>query len=559
MKAMDTGLNKFNNNMISNFTKKPKNNLSLYRTVTLAFALIMLSISANAQYCNSGFFSSGCSAFGDQIDGFTTSGGSTNISNTNSGCSSGSYSYVSSQTHTTVPSGTVNFTINNNPNYGEYYNIFVDWNQDGDFFDAGETVYTAYINYSANGTGSFSVPSSATPGLTRLRVFANYGGYATNACTGGTWGEVEDYDFYIVSNCNAPASVTTTLIASMSVDFNWTPVTNSQGYQYAITTTGNPPQTGTATTNTSATIKGLTPSTLYYLHVRNMCTGYGSVWTTIQFTTLPPCVVAPSGINVPYVDSNSANVSWPTVGTGLEYDYIVQLDTTAPDTNSNIKTTTSNQIGLSALEAGKTYYFFLRVRCQGNDTSGWILDSLYVPFPCRAPNVMFSDINSNRAVAYWDAPITATSYEILNSSSMTTPTTGIPTVQQSYLFSYLDEGKVYYMYAKSYCDDKGIKSESPWATFLYSTWALDVNDLDVNNQMSVYPNPVDRQMTVDIQGQVGENASLHIMDVTGRVLSVHSISSGRKAHINVEQLQPGMYILQFSDNDRKEQVKFNKF
>jgi len=534
--------------------------VNLSKGISLMFALLLLSFTSNAQYCNSGFFSSGCAAFGDQINGFSTTGGTTNISNLNSGCSSGSYGYFSSQIYTGIPSGTVNFTIVNNPSYGEYYNIFVDWNQDGDFFDAGETVYANYLSSNQTVSGTFNIPTSATPGLTRLRVFANYGSYATSACQGSTWGEVEDYDFYIAGNCNAVASITTTLIGSMAVDFTWTPVANSFGYDYAVTTTPNAPQTGTTTTNTSATITGLTPSTLYYLHVRNKCSSYPSVWTTINFNTLPPCVIAnPPGITVPYVDSNSATVAWQAVGTGIEYDYIVREDTVVPSSSATPTTITTNQINLTALESGKTYFFFLRVRCIGNDTSNWIMDSIYVPIPCHAPDVKINDLSTNRAVAYWDTPLTAKSYEIINSSSMISyPVSGIPLIHNSYLFSFLDDAKVYYLYSKSYCQDRDIKTESPWATIEYRTWGLDVDDVSFEaGLMNVYPNPVENQMTVNIRKGIGENSIINILDITGRVLNTLTVTD-QKTTVDVSDLQPGTYMLQYVDGNRREQVKFTK-
>ncbi|MCX7769404.1 MAG: GEVED domain-containing protein, partial [Flavobacteriales bacterium] len=57
-------------------------------------------------------------------------------------------------------------------NFGNGVQIYVDWNQDGDFLDAGEQVYNQPV--AATGphtkTGSFTVPLTATLGTTRMRV-----------------------------------------------------------------------------------------------------------------------------------------------------------------------------------------------------------------------------------------------------------------------------------------------------------------------------------------------------------------------------------------------------
>ncbi|MCU0285994.1 MAG: M28 family peptidase [Acidobacteria bacterium] len=74
--------------------------------------------------------------------------------------------------------------------YTEYWRIFVDYNKDGDFADTGETAFSK--SGSSAVTGSFTIPSTASTGNTRMRVTMRYGSYATS-CGSFTYGEVEDY------------------------------------------------------------------------------------------------------------------------------------------------------------------------------------------------------------------------------------------------------------------------------------------------------------------------------------------------------------------------------
>ncbi|MFC2140880.1 C25 family cysteine peptidase [Acidobacteriota bacterium] len=74
--------------------------------------------------------------------------------------------------------------------YTEYWKIWIDYNKDGDFSDSGEEVFAK--TGSAAVTGSFTVPTSASSGATRMRVIMKYSGYAA-ACGTFTYGEVEDY------------------------------------------------------------------------------------------------------------------------------------------------------------------------------------------------------------------------------------------------------------------------------------------------------------------------------------------------------------------------------
>lgn len=75
--------------------------------------------------------------------------------------------------------------------YREYWRVFIDYNQDGDFTDAGESLG------GGSGTGSvkksFTVPSTAKSGATRMRIIMHYGSARTNTCGSYTDGEVEDY------------------------------------------------------------------------------------------------------------------------------------------------------------------------------------------------------------------------------------------------------------------------------------------------------------------------------------------------------------------------------
>jgi PKD repeat protein len=79
--------------------------------------------------------------------------------------------------------------------YTEYWKIWIDWNGDGDFADSGEEVFSG--SGSSTVTGSFTVPTSAATGSTRMRVIMKYGGYASY-CGTFTYGEVEDYTVNIL-------------------------------------------------------------------------------------------------------------------------------------------------------------------------------------------------------------------------------------------------------------------------------------------------------------------------------------------------------------------------
>ena len=81
---------------------------------------------------------------------------------------------------------------------GEGYAVFIDYNQNGVFTDAGETVFTKAASTATPATGSFTVPATATLGATRMRVSMKYSGVPTS-CEAFSYGQVEDYTINITS------------------------------------------------------------------------------------------------------------------------------------------------------------------------------------------------------------------------------------------------------------------------------------------------------------------------------------------------------------------------
>lgn len=92
--------------------------------------------------------------------------------------------------------------------FNEVFRVWIDYNQNGSFGDAGENVYASGTTTAAV-TGTFTVPASATLGSTRMRVSMKFSS-AAQACTNPfNYGEAEDYCVEIIehdsSNTNSIA------------------------------------------------------------------------------------------------------------------------------------------------------------------------------------------------------------------------------------------------------------------------------------------------------------------------------------------------------------------
>lgn len=76
--------------------------------------------------------------------------------------------------------------------YNEGYAVYIDLNNDGDFSDAGEQVFTKAASPMSPITGNITIPTDATSGQLRMRVAMRYNGVPT-ACGTIARGQIEDY------------------------------------------------------------------------------------------------------------------------------------------------------------------------------------------------------------------------------------------------------------------------------------------------------------------------------------------------------------------------------
>ncbi len=81
--------------------------------------------------------------------------------------------------------------------YQMYWKGWIDYNNDGDFADAGEQILQKVTSTSAIFNKNINIPLTATTGLLRMRISCKYGAYPTS-CETFSNGEVEDYTINIL-------------------------------------------------------------------------------------------------------------------------------------------------------------------------------------------------------------------------------------------------------------------------------------------------------------------------------------------------------------------------
>ena len=104
---------------------------------------------------------------------------------------------------TVTPGSTYEFTgtISNPPFDQDQIIVWIDYNRDGDFEDSGEQVYLSPVGVGPHST-NIVIPSTASPGFTRMRVRLHDSGLGPNTTPCGTsdYGQVEDYSIMITSD-----------------------------------------------------------------------------------------------------------------------------------------------------------------------------------------------------------------------------------------------------------------------------------------------------------------------------------------------------------------------
>jgi len=178
----------------------------IYKSFIAAILFLLTASQLSAQTWCVPTYSVTCATYNMYINNFSTSGiSSPQVTNLSTGCSSSnSYTYYPGMTSAGLPGATIGFTYSTGVTYQTNWRIWVDWDHSGTFNATDEMMYYAStVNPNITVTGnSFTVPFTALPGYTRMRVMCVYYGStlnATDACSSQSYGECEDYDFLVMT------------------------------------------------------------------------------------------------------------------------------------------------------------------------------------------------------------------------------------------------------------------------------------------------------------------------------------------------------------------------
>jgi hypothetical protein len=75
--------------------------------------------------------------------------------------------------------------------------------------------------------------------------------------------------------------------------------------------------------------------------------------------------------------------------------------------------------------------------------------------------------------------------------------------------------------------------------------------------MTAFPNPATDKVTVTLSDNAGENATIEVLDFTGKSLTSQSVT-GNSTVVDMNNLPAGMYILKYIDGTNRASIKINK-
>ncbi len=408
--------------------------------------------------------------------------------------------------------------------YNEGYAVWIDYNGDKDFGDAGELVWSKAASKNTPNSGTFSVPSGTIGGETRMRVSMKYNGIPTS-CETFSYGEVEDYTINLggagpdTQAPSAPSNLVASNVTQTTLSLSWNASTDNVGVTgydvfQGATNIGS-------VTGTSANITGLSPSTAYSFKVRaHDAAGNNSGFSnTVNVTTLSNsityCTSQGNNTNDEYIDRVQLGSINNLSGNNGGYADFTSISTT-------LAKGSSNTIIITPRWTGTVYYEAYRVWIDYNQ-DGDFNDSgeqVYTRSRTKASSVSGSFTVPSSALNGATRMRVSMKYNA-NSTSCET-------------FTY---GEVEdYTVIISNAVGQGITGDTGFS----------------NAEMSIYPNPAKHTLNISLIEATGKDYVIY--NTVGQVVGKGAYTE----NVNVSSLQSGIYIIEVNTENNKLRKRFVK-
>lgn len=437
---------------------------------------------------------------------------------------------------TNVTSGTAN-TITITPSwtgtaFSEGYAVWIDYNKNGLFTDAGELVWSKATSTTTPATGTITIPVSAALGTTRMRVSMKYNAIPTS-CEAIPYGQVEDYSVNIVAGTadttapSAPTALTASGTTQTTTTLTWTAATDNVGV------TGYNVYRGTTLLGTVSTttynVTGLTAATAYSFSVKAKdAAGNISASSNVLNVTTPTSGSTASDLLFSeYIEGSSNNKALEiSNATGTA----VNMSIYSIKKQSNGAGAWSTGLALTGtLNNGSKFTIvnsLIALSCYSTSTANLSTSTAEMTFNGNDAVGLFKngvliDVigTFNGGTANFAADVT-----IRRKSTVTSPTTTFNITTQ------------WDSYAVDTCTNLGsrIATKSPKAAAI-----LDVNDF------KMYPNPSNGYFSIDNSNIA---ISVEIYNILGQKVFESKNADG--SNLSVTNLKKGVYLVKITDSSK---------
>ena len=406
--------------------------------------------------------------------------------------------------------------------YNEGYAVWIDYNGDEDFGDAGELVWSKAASKDTPNSGTFTVPSGTVGGETRMRVSMKYNGIPTS-CETFSYGEVEDYTINLGAGApdtqapTAPSSLAASNVTQTTLTLSWNASTDNvgvTGYDVFQGSTNLGSVTGTSTN-----ITGLSPATAYSFKVRaHDAAGNNSGFSnTVNVTTLSNTVTycASKGNNSSYEWIDLVKLNNMNNPSGNDGGY---------KDNTNISANLpygSNTIQISAGFSGSSYREYWRI---------WVDFNQNGTFDSNELVVSGSSSSSATLSATFNVPTSALTGATRMRVSMKYNASQSPCET----FSYGEVEDYTVIISNSF--NQGI------------TGGTDFN----STAMSIYPNPAKHTLNISLVEGTGKDYVIY--NIMGQIVGKGTYTES----LDVSTLQSGVYMLEINTDSNKMMKRFIK-
>ncbi len=404
--------------------------------------------------------------------------------------------------------------------YSEYWKIWIDYNQDGDFDDEGELVFDPGSMSQSAVSGTMNIASDAS-GTTRMRITMKYNG-APSPCETFSYGEVEDYtvSFGEPTAPTTPTGLTSTNVTSSGFTMTWDAVSNASSYNAQVREQGASTWTDyTGITSTSYDVTNLNAETTYEFRVQAVNSVGSSSYTTTQTVTtnavsLTYCDSYGENTNYEWIDLvELGSISNPTSSDGGYADYTNLSTDLNPGSNVTIY--------VSAGFASSSYTEYWHV---------WIDFDQSGTFDSDEEIVSGSSSSADKLSASFDVPSDATLGQTRMRVTMKYNSAASPC--ETFTYGEVEDYTVNITTTQNYnitefADAKQLSNEKG------------------TNNIKVYPNPALNNINLEINAGTREGM-VDIYTAQGSLMKSVPINGDFK-HIDVSELPSGVYFIKVPD------------